>query len=230
MLDEGADVGGLGTLLMGAAPISADRLSELSGLKQKVYQGFGMTETCSHMALRRLNPPGDGIYRALPGVQWRVDQEGCLCLRGAATAHRWMHTRDRVRSEGDGFQWLGRADWVINVGGMKVHPEVVEERLNLLRMQIPQLNTLLTGDFVITGRIDPYKGQVPVCVVEDPSVNPDIQSPLAGEIDPRYSLDWLKPHLKSEEIPRMLLRIPQFPRSSLGKILRQQLSVMASVF
>jgi len=230
MLDANSDVGRLGTLLLGAAPVSADRLGLLSGLKQKVYQGFGMTETCSHMALRRLNPPDDGIYRALPGVEWRVDQDDCLCLRGAATAHRWVQTRDRVQPVADGFRWLGRTDWVINVGGLKVHPEMVEERMNTLRLDIPQLNTLLNGDFVVMGQGDPYKGQLPVCVVEDPSVNPDIQSPLSGVVDPRYSPDWLKPHLKAEEIPRFLLRIPQFPRSSMGKVLRRTLAEKANNF
>lgn len=220
MLEANGDVRRLGTLLLGAAPISADRIIALESLKQEVFQGFGMTETCSHMALRQLNPQGDGIYRALPGVNWRVDQEGCLLLRGAATANRWIHTHDRVQLDGDGFRWLGRADWVINVGGLKVHPEQVEERLNILRLNMPELHSLLTGDFVVLGRSDPYKGQVPICVVEDPSIIPNTPNPYAGALDTRYSPDCLKPHLKAEEIPRIMLRIPQFPRSSMGKILR----------
>ena len=223
MLDAGADIERLGTILLGAAPIVWEHPNHLGSLKQEVYQGFGMTETCSHMAMRRIHPMGDGIYRGLPGVRWRVDQDGCLYLRGAATAHRWVHTNDRVEPIADGFRWLGRADWVINVGGIKVHPERVEERLSTLRRQIPELDGLLTGDFVVVGQTDPYKAEVPVCVVEDPTANYSPQNPNAAQIDPRYSPDWLKAHLKPEELPRKLLRIPQFPRTSLGKIIRRQI-------
>lgn len=266
MLEADGDLGRLGTFLLGAAPVAADRLPFLHSLKQEVYQGFGMTETCSHIALRRLQPQGDGIYRSLPGVQWRVDHGGCLLLRAAATGHRWLRTQDRVQPEGDGFRWLGRADWVINVGGIKVHPEVVEGRLNALRLKLHKLNDLLNGEFVVLGWSDPYKGSVPICVVEDYTSNPiqkflsngineqidlpfspsnppkDVQSchelpppsvtnpineqqaPFPGVVDPRYSPDWLKPYLKPEEIPRILLRIHRFPRSPLGKILRHALA------
>ena len=93
-----------------------------------VYHTYGMTETATHIALRRLNgPERSDAFVPLPGVELALDDRGCLAIRGAVTAGAWLQTNDIVDLRSDGsFVWLGRWDNVINTGGIKVQIEQVE--------------------------------------------------------------------------------------------------------
>lgn len=74
-----------------------------------------------------------------PGVQIKVDPEGFLLIKPSGAAfplikeenrpkdqEGFINTGDLVRKEGDRYQFLGRANGAINVGGNKVFPEEVE--------------------------------------------------------------------------------------------------------
>jgi len=69
--------------------------------------------------------------------------DGSLRLRSAGTALRylddetpiadadgWVDTGDMVERRGDRYYFLGRRSGLINVGGLKVHPEEVEAAIN----------------------------------------------------------------------------------------------------
>ena len=56
-------------LLIGGAPADAALQQELQPLKAAAWLTYGMTETCAHVALRRLNGPQAGpTFRVLPGI------------------------------------------------------------------------------------------------------------------------------------------------------------------
>lgn len=107
------------------------------GLKNKLpdgiefWEGFGMTETLTHIAARRIisgesNPP----FTALPGVNFGTSSDGILVINAPNRGVVDLVTDDLVeRIDGQNFRWLGRKSAVINSGGMKVIPEVVEREI-----------------------------------------------------------------------------------------------------
>lgn len=119
------------TILIGGAPLSKhyrDRLQEFSHLR--VYQTYGMTETASHVALKSLSTSEDH-YHTLGDLQISTDDRNCLQIRGTITNNQWVQTNDVVRLiSPSAFEWLGRADFAINSGGIKIHPEKLEEQLS----------------------------------------------------------------------------------------------------
>jgi len=119
----------LGKILLGGAPIDISLQKKIDDLNVPVYQSYGMTETVSHIALKKLNLPGAEIgYTVLPGVKFGLDDRGCIFLQGAVTNDEKVQTNDLVEITSERtFKWLGRADNVINSGGVKVVLDKVDE-------------------------------------------------------------------------------------------------------
>ena len=119
----------LGKILLGGAPVSISLLKEIAILEIPVYQSYGMTETVSHVALRKLNFPSDeGNYTILPGVVMGQDERGCLYVSGPMTNEEKIQTNDLINiSSANTFAWLGRIDNVINSGGVKIILDRVDE-------------------------------------------------------------------------------------------------------
>lgn len=140
-------------ILVGGAPISATLEQRAQSLTAPVYHTYGMTETSTHVALRRLNGPhASAWFHPLPGVEIATDARGCLRIKGPMTLDQWLQTNDRVeltvgrpKSPSQAteptpldplaaaapvaypsFRWLGRWDNVVNTGGVKVQVETVE--------------------------------------------------------------------------------------------------------
>lgn len=116
------------TILLGGAPVSASMYNMFKTWKGKIYQSYGMTETLSHVALRRLdgaNP--DKLYSAISDdIIFKTDQENCLIIE-APYLDSEIITRDHVRLvDNQHFEWLGRVDSIINSGGIKINPEYLE--------------------------------------------------------------------------------------------------------
>lgn len=116
-------------IIVGGAPVSRKLEKELQGIKAPVYSTYGMTETVSHIALRHLNGPEPSKkYQLIKGVEIGQDERGCLKVAGEVTRGKWLQTNDLVSiaANGKAFQWLGRADQVINSGGVKISITAVE--------------------------------------------------------------------------------------------------------
>ncbi len=149
---------GFHTVLIGGGPIEPaleTRLTEPDLLPVRFIHTFGMSETYSHFAGRII---GDthGIYRVFKGYEWKVEEE-LLFVKSPITGHQWLETRDRVRAEAGGFTWLGRADFVVNSGGIKLSIESIEEAVSA------QLGWPLT-DFFVWKRPDAVLGEELVLV------------------------------------------------------------------
>ena len=119
----------LGKILLGGAPIQVSLQKEIDQLKVSIYHSYGMTETVSHVALKKLNNPKvEDDYTVLPGVEFGVDDRGCIFLQGPVTDNERVQTNDLVEITSENtFNWLGRADNVINSGGVKVVLDKVDE-------------------------------------------------------------------------------------------------------
>lgn len=193
------------SVLIGGAPLSPTleaTASEVTGVA--LYQTFGMTETVSHIALRRLNGPEASLwYTLLPGHEARLDARDCLSVRGPVTGGEWVDTNDRVELYANRFRWLGRADFTINTGGLKLQPELLEAELapHLAALGYPQA-------FYITAAVDERLGQHIVLVLE---AQPGDAETLRTELTRR---------LPRFHAPREIRFMPTFPRTPTGKIIR----------
>lgn len=214
MLAADIDIQRFGTILLGGSDTPPELLQRLGGLQQSIWQGFGMTETASHLALRRLHPDPTELYTPLPGVLVEVDARACLRVWGPITHYRWLQTNDVVELQPDGrFRWLGRADYTIISGGHKLQPEVLEQRLRALVAHEPALGPWLQHPFYISAAPDPQFGQQPILLVEVPADRP---------LPPLHRLqDLLRPHFAPHELPRQLLQQTAFARTENGKIKRR---------
>ena len=117
-------------IIVGGAPLSNGVASELRRFKGNIFSTYGMTETVSHIALWKVNGNQSGQrFYPLPGVTLDLDERGCLVLTVPFLPSPVI-TNDLVELFDDGgFEWLGRADNIINTGGIKVIPEKIEKAI-----------------------------------------------------------------------------------------------------
>lgn len=191
----------LGALIIGGAPLSRDLENRIAELKGRIYATFGMTETLSHIALRRLNGADrSGNFMLLPGIRITSDARGCLVADVPYIDVNPLVTNDLVEiTSADSFQWLGRADHVINCGGVKLIPEQLERRLS----------ELISGRFFIASQPDQRLGEVPVLVLERGQLKP----PEAKEL-----LNQLAEGLLRNERLRSVFTCEDFALTATGKI------------
>lgn len=168
------------------------------------YESYGMTETLSHIALRRINgPKAQKAFVALQGVQIRCNEQGCLELQVAGLTRGWLPTNDLIRLHSDNsFEILGRTDNVINSGGIKILPEQLEA----------QLAPLLPLPFFLSWRLHARLGQQLVLV--STRYPPDHQKLFQK----------IKEALPPYQRPAEWLLVPDLPLTQSGKIQRKQLA------
>lgn len=188
-------------LIIGGAPITLQLKEQLSNLRTQSFATYGMTETITHVAVAPLkNQSWPLVYEALPGIRFYND-EGQLVIHADHLDVKEVKTRDMVALKDEfHFKWLGRADNVINSGGVKVSPEVLEQKLS----------HNIKDPFFVSSIPDEATGDKVILLIESPGYN-----------EKEYAI--LKRHLSkfnSGERPQTVFFIPQFRRTETGKILR----------
>lgn len=190
-------------IIIGGAPLPIETeeklLASLPGVTE-AFATYGMTETCSHVALRKL---GTGHFSAMPGITFSTDDRGCLEITAPEYSFGRLQTNDIVTLRGDdSFIWRGRFDNVINSGGIKIFPEEVERKLE----------GLLPSRFYIKGAPDPKWGETVALVIEETH---DIR-----EIPDKQLLALCDSVLTGAERPKQVIRIATLPITSNGKTKR----------
>lgn len=118
----------LRNMIVGGAPMSVPIENKLLKMPWKTFASYGMTETCSHVALR---PLGSDVYSALPEITFGVDHRGCLTIKSSRFSFNMLTTNDIVELlSPKEFRWCGRYDNIINSGGIKLYPEQLEAILS----------------------------------------------------------------------------------------------------
>jgi len=204
---------GMKAILVGGGPVSPTLEAAIRRLAAPVYHTYGMTETATHVALRRLNGLGASTaFRPLPGVALRVDDRVCLAICAPMTADVWIQTNDVVDLQADGsFVWLGRWDNVINSGGVKVSVEAVEKVIEQVAADQRELG-LVQRRLFVAGLTHERLGQEVVLIVEGGALSADQEE----------QLHWtLGQALERYHAPRRILYYPHFPVLPTGKIDRR---------
>ncbi|RSK44205.1 AMP-binding protein [Hymenobacter perfusus] len=194
-------------ILVGGAAVERSLEKEIQQLRVPVYVTYGMTETASHIALRRLNGPTvQHTYQVLPGITVAQDARGCLTVRADVTENQLITTNDRITLAEDGrsFEWLGRVDFVINTGGVKVQAEKVEQ---VLEVALTELN--LSRRAFVAGRPDKRLGEQVTAFLEGPKLTITQQEHLQTLLSQR---------LDKYEVPRALVFVPEFRTTASGKL------------
>ncbi len=148
-------------LLLGGAPVSRPLEVKLQRLSINVYQSFAMTETLSHFAIRNISAK-EQFYKVFETINFGVDSSNCLWIKAPELGQHFIQTTDVVEVVEDGFIWMQRADFIINSGGMKFNPEVLEKECEFL--------TRRGWEFIISSIPDVKLGRKLVLVVESSSI------------------------------------------------------------
>lgn len=117
-------------LIIGGSAINKTAENKILQSSLSGWSTYGMTETCSHVALRKI---GEQTYKALPGFSFSQDKRGCLVINSETMSFGQLTTNDIVTLHGcDAFTIEGRVDNVIISGGEKISLEQIEQTLDPL--------------------------------------------------------------------------------------------------
>ena len=193
------------TVLIGGAPLSDSLQMALSKEGIAAWQTFGMTETVSHIALARIGI-GELLYQTLPGVEIGVSENRCLWIQSAMSGPEKIQTNDNIelRSKNT-FVWQGRADFMVNSGGVKLFPEQLEKKINAwMSDRYPGV------PYFFFGEADERLGERLVLYVEGE----------ASQLNLEALEEELKKLLGKFEVPKKINLLPRFTYTDTGKVNR----------
>lgn len=196
-------------VIIGGASIDKDLEAKLRTCANNIYSTYGMTETLSHIALRRLNgPEASEWYTPLQGVTLSQTEEGCLIIDAPHVCKERLVTNDIVEMDAQGrFRVLGRKDNVINTGGVKVQIEEAEKKVREI---------VSHSDFMITSCPDSTFGEIIVLLI--PKNMPEPKADILLE-----ALDYLPRYWQ----PKRIVLVDSLPYTETGKPDRAMAKMLA---
>ena len=188
-------------LIIGGGAVNSDMAEELRGFPNAVWSTYGMTETLSHIALRRLSgAEASEWYEPFDGVGVTTSADGCLVIDAPAVCAQPLVTNDiaEIAPDGRRFRIRGRRDNVVCSGGLKLQIEEMEARLQ------PHLNV----PYMISKRPDDKFGEAVVLL----AVTDDMESVC----------EVCRKHMPRYEQPRYFLAVSELPMTPTGKPARAE--------
>lgn len=200
---DGSKLNLLKKVIIGGGAVNSQLSALLMHQTFEAFETYGMTETLTHVALRRINgDQSQETFHPLPGVNVTIDQRGCLVLNVPHISNGEIITNDLAELQSDGsFYITGRVDNVINSGGIKIQPEKVEA----------VLSSIIQDEFYATSVQHPSLGEQMVLVVNNVLVSPEKTFTKIGNALPRFLQ------------PASLFYVDVFPKTKSGKINRMAL-------
>lgn len=196
----------INTLIVGGTPVS-NTLRKVINEKVRnteIYETYGMTETITHIAVKKIHPPEPEKqnFKTLPEVRLSIDDKNCLVIDAPKISEDPITTKDVVNliSETE-FRWLGRYDNVVNSGGVKLFPEQIETKLAVL----------IKSPFFVGGVQDEKLGQKLILVLQGEVVIDNLLKKITS-----------LPSLEKYEIPKVIYSLPAFIETETGKIRRKE--------
>lgn len=188
------------TVIVGGGRVSKAIQDLIKDKKPNIYETYGMTETVSHIAVKKLNnfseAEDENFFTTLPEIKVSQDERGCLVIEAPKLFDEKIVTNDIVNIISDSsFEWLGRYDNVVNSGGIKLFPEQIESKL---QDKIP-------GEFFIASKQDDTFGEKLILIIE--GNENDVDSTIFDDLE-KY------------EKPKEIHTISKFKETTSGKIHR----------
>lgn len=192
-------------VLIGGGAISEPMVQDVASFPNHFYSSYGMTETCTHIALRKLNGALPNIYyKTLPEVKVSIDQRSCLVIDAPNVCETNLVTNDLAKliSETD-FLIEGRYDNIINSGGIKISPEKIEQKLT----------PIIENHFLISAIPDESLGEKIILLIEEEET----------DLEKLFGL-WkqLEAILDPYETPKVIDFLSSFSYTASGKIDRKK--------
>lgn len=198
----------VGKFLVGGGALPLPLRKKVQNIPSQVYESYAMTETLTHIAARPVNikqnagevPP----FKTLKAVKIWQDDRDCLVINAPQVSDDIIYTNDIVDLLNESeFYLKGRYDHIINSGGVKIQPEVVEQKLS----------PLIKHRFFVSSIPDNALGEKIVLCVERTPSEPNRKT-LAAHIENLSKLD-------RYEIPKVIFLTEHFIETHSGKIKRQ---------
>lgn len=187
------------SVLIGGAAPSAEQCRQLTRDGYNAFISYGMTETCSHVALAAADDE-ERLFKAMPGISFETDGDGRLIIIAPHFSFGRLITNDIVELiDGHTFRWRGRADGAINSGGLKLFPEELEA------LYFP----VLSGrSFYVCGAPHPRWGMAAMLVIEGEDDVEAIEARLRAAV------------ADTRRLPKFIKTVHSLPLTSNGKIRR----------
>jgi len=191
-------------IIVGGGHVDDALEAKLRSWPNEIYESFGMTETISHVALRKISGTKEREpFVVLDTIDVELDDRGCLIIHSEALPTNPTITNDIVQMvDKRSFHWMGRADNLINSGGVKIIPEVIE------KLAKPMLNT----KFFFAGLPDEKLGEQVVLIIEGQPLSKDDQNLLTED---------LRSALHKYEMPKVIHYLDSFEETENGKLQRK---------
>ena len=183
-------------MIVGGAKMSKSLEKSLLKLKTETYETYGMTETITHIAAKKI---GEKYFTILPNIKIYKDDRNCLVIDAPKISNETIVTNDLVELINENqFGYLGRIDNVINSGGIKLIPEQIEDKLS----------NKIHSRFFVTGIQDPVLGEKVIVVIE--GEKQDLDESTFDDLD-KY------------EKPKEIFYVSKFIETQNGKIKRKEI-------
>ena len=193
-------------LLIGGSAIPKPLEEQLQQIATQCYSSYAMTETATHIALRKLNGSNKTEnYQCLDDISVELDERDCIRILMPGLENEAIQTNDLGELiDSHQFKVLGRIDNVIISGGIKFLPEQIEEKL-AKQMSLP---------FAISSAPDERLGEKLILLIEGKA---DEQLKNTIQANCRKAL-------ATYEVPKEIQFIEKLPRTANGKINRKRLN------
>lgn len=194
-------------LLIGGGIISKKIQNKLFSFKNNIYEVFSMTETYSHFAVKKISQyTKSNYFKLLKGFSIKKDQRNCLIIK-TPYFNRPIITNDIVKIKNNNlFRFLGRFDFLINSGGIKLCPEEIERKI----YEYFDINYV----FIISSIFDDKLGEKLILIIESDHIN---------DLTKKNLIKMFQKKLSKYEVPKDILTIKKFKRTNTGKIIRKNL-------
>lgn len=202
-------------IIIGGGAITPELHAALQGCRGEVYSTYGMTETLSHIAMRRLNGPEQSeYYTPLPGVTVSSSPDETLVVDAPAVNASRLVTNDLCEVRPDGtFKILGRRDNIICSGGIKLSLELLEQKLGNIG-----------HPYLLTSVPDSHLGEALTLLYET-----TCEGPLSHESSATIErlMATISERLTGYEKPRHIYPVDHLPMTETGKPARAAARTMA---
>lgn len=186
-------------IIIGGSPLNPELRKKIAVSGFNAFETYGMTETASHIALRRICHE-EVPFETLKGIKVGSTEDECLTI-AFETGEKFV-TNDLCTLISDtNFFIKGRKDDIIISGGKKINPLETESKID----------HLINSSFCLTSLPDEKWGQKLVLLIRG-NYNSESTEKLKKD---------LKEVLNNWEVPKEIFYVKELPSTSSGKKLRR---------